>query len=85
MADLDAELLALAGGDSSDEEEAQAPSSDTQGSSATLQATDNITSKNESTSNKLNTTSRPSITVNGASSKDMKKSRKNDSEEEGEA
>lgn len=85
MADLDAELLALAGGDSSDEEEAKARSSDTQGSSATLQATDNITSKIEFTSHKLNTMSRPSITVNGASSKDMKKSRKNDSEEEGEA
>ena len=85
MADLDAELLALAGGDSSDEEESKLTSNDTQDSSVTLQAPNDITSTNESSSNKTTTGSKPSITVNGASSKDMKKGMKNDSEEEGEA
>ena len=85
MADLDAELLALAGGDSSDEEEPKLNSNDAQDSSVTLQAASDITSTNESSSNKTNVGSKPSITVNGASSKDTKKGIKNDSEEEGEA
>ena len=84
MADLDAELLALAGGDSSDEEEPKLTSNDAQDSSVTLQAANDITSTNESSSNKTNTGSKPSITVNGASGKD-KKGIKKDSEEEGEA
>ena len=84
MADLDAELLALAGGDSSDEEE-PITSNDAQDSSVTLQAANDITPTNESSSNKTNVGSKPSITVNGASSKDPKKGLKNDSEEEGEA
>ena len=85
MADLDAELLALAGGDSSDEEEPKLTSDDAQDSSVTLQAANDISSTNESSSNKTNMGSKPLITVNGAPSKDMKKGTRNDSEEEGEA
>lgn len=85
MADLDAELLALAGGDSSDEEESKPTPNDAQDSSITLQATDDITPTDESSLNKSNMASKPSIKLNGGSSKDTKKGRRHDSEEEGEA
>ena len=84
MADLDAELLALAGGDSSDEEDTKPTSSDAQGSPNLHPATD-TTPTHEVSSNKVSLASKPSITLNGASSKNMKKGRNNDSEEEGEA
>ena len=78
MADLDAELLALAGGgDSSDDEDTGPTLRDGKGSSSSPAA------NNTSPTNEVNskTASKPTITVNGAPSKHMKKARNAESEE----
>ena len=87
MADLDAAILALADGDSSDGEEAKptSPSATPKATSPPSQPVADVNRMNETSSNKLNMSHKPSIKVNGGPSRAPKKVRKDDSEEEGEA
>ena len=80
MADLDAELLALAGGDSSGDEDYKPISSDPKENLITS-IPNNTASTTEPGANMAN---KPSITLNGAASRSMKKGR-NTEAEEGEA
>ena len=86
MTDLDAELLALAGGDSSDEEETKPTSSgEAKASPPPSHTAIEVNRMNEASSSKLDMSHKPSIKVNGGASRGTKKARKDDSEEEGEA
>lgn len=81
MADLDAELLALAGGDSSDEEDIIPNANATKPPSPPLPSNTNM---NEASTGKATTTLKASSRPHG-STKPSKKSKPNESEEEGEA
>lgn len=81
MADLDAELLALAGGDSSDEGDSIPNANATKQLSPPLLSN---TKMNEASTGKANSTLKASSRPHG-STKSSKKSKLNESEEEGEA
>lgn len=78
MADLDAELLALAGGGDSSDDEDTGPTLRGGKDGSQSPAADNTSSANEVNAK---ITTRPTITVNGASAKNMKKARNAESEE----
>ena len=86
MADLDAAILALADGDSSDGEEAKPTSPGvTKATSPPSHTPTDVNRMNEASSSKLSMSRNPSIKVNGSASRTPKRVRKDDSEEEGEA
>ena len=78
MADLDAELLKLAGGGDSSDDEDTGPTLNGGKDGSQSPAANNTSSTNE-VNTKL--ASKPTITVNGASGKNMKKARNAESEE----
>ena len=85
MADLDAELLALAGGDSSEDE---GPNLTTTATKTVLPPSASVTvhaNPEESSAHKPIAAAKPSQRSNGGTSKGSKKAKMNDSEEEGEA
>lgn len=84
MADLDAELLALAGGDSSDEETTKPTNTIVKVTSPPSSAGSSLGKSNHASTNKSNMASKGSTKANGNAPK-AKKIRKDDSEEEGEA
>lgn len=84
MADLDAELLALAGGDSSDEEVTKPTTSAAKPVSPHSPSNTSLANVNEPSTSKVNST--PKIpSQSRAGSKTAKRSKMNESEEEGEA
>lgn len=88
MADLDAELLALAGGDSSDDESTKLPTTTTKNESPASSARSPIGNFNGSTMSKLGGVAQKKSAVTKArldAKKTTKKGRPDDSEEEGEA
>lgn len=85
MADLDAELLALAGGDSSDDEGSNIATATTKAASPPKTTITPHAANLDSSANKTTVGSKPTNKANGATGKNMKKSKMNDSEEEGEA
>ena len=84
MADLDAELLALAGDDSSGEEPSKPTNITTKAASPLSPAGPSTVKVGDTSSSKSNMTSKGPAKVNGNATK-AKKGRKDDSEEEGEA
>lgn len=85
MADLDAELLALAGGDSSEDEGLNTNVTAAKiVSPSSAAATVNVNSEDQSTY-KSSTSIKPSQRSNGVAGKGTRKSKVNESEEEGEA
>jgi hypothetical protein len=84
MADLDAELLALAG-DSSDDEGAKPADKLVKPNSSPSPRASSTPNINESSEKKSLGVTKPGMGSNGAARKTAKKSRANESEEEGEA
>lgn len=80
--DLDAAVLALADGDSSDGEEAKPTSTiAAKATSPPSRSVTDVNRMNEASSSKLNMSHKPSIKVNGSAGRATKKARKDDSEE----
>lgn len=84
MADLDAELLALAGDDSSDEETSKPTNTTTKAASPISTAGPSTAKPSDTSANKSNMATKGTAKVNGNATK-AKKGRKDESEEEGEA
>ena len=84
MADLDAELLALAGDDSSGEETSQPANTAARATSPPSPAGPSTSKPNDTLTNKSNIASKGTAKMNGNVNK-PKKGYKDDSEEEGEA
>ncbi len=84
MADLDAELLALAGDDSSDEETSKPTTVTAEIASPSSSARPSTTNVNDTSATKSNMAPKGTAKVNGNATK-PDKGRKDDSEEEGEA
>ena len=85
MADLDAELLALAGGDSSDEEDTKPTTTNTKLESPSSSPGSSDRGINGSSANKSSVAQKKTFKSRAGARKSVKKSRKDDSEEEGEA
>ena len=81
MADLDAELLALAGGDSSGEDDTKHTPSDAKASSPSSPTGHESDSMNRASSVKPKMAQAPTIKVNGSVSRSRRKAKKDDSEE----
>lgn len=81
MSDLDAELLALAGGDSSGEEDTKHTPSDARASSPSSPTENEMDSMNRPSSSKPKMPQKPTIKVNGNASRSSRKAKKDDSEE----
>ncbi|KAL8831582.1 MAG: hypothetical protein Q9191_000791 [Dirinaria sp. TL-2023a] len=81
MADLDAELLALAGGDSSGEDDTKHIPSDAKASSPSSHAGHESDSMNRASSTQPRMAQNPTIKVNGTVSRSRRKAKKDDSEE----
>ena len=87
MADLDAELLALAGGDSSDDESTKPTTTTTKNESPASSARSPTANSNGAIMGKLGVAQKKSAATKArlGVKKPTKKSRRDDSEEEGEA
>ena len=87
MADLDAELLALAGGDSSDDESTKPTTTTTKNESPASSARSPTGNSNGATMGKLGVAQKVSTVTKArvGAKKTTKKGRRDDSEEEGEA
>ena len=81
MADLDAELLALAGGDSSGEDDTKHTPSDAKASSPSSPTGHESENMNRASSVKPRMAQNPTIKVNGSVSRNRRKAKKDDSEE----
>ncbi len=84
MADLDAELLALAGGDTSSDEE-DTTKTHTKSESPASSATSPAGTQQRDSGTKLGVARKKSIKMTGVVKKAPKKAKREDSEEEGEA
>ena len=85
MADLDAELLALAGGDSSDEEDTKPTVDTTKGESISPPTKSPLHNTMRASTTKTAVASKKPNKIKAGAKKSTKKGKREDSEEEGEA
>ena len=85
MADLDAELLALAGGDSSDEEDTKPTTDATNGESISSPTKSPVHNTTKALTTKVTATPKKTNKMKAGTKKPTKKGKRDDSEEEGEA